>query len=521
MTLPLRDNIQCRQRDHRCLPQGGSRTSLIGAIKTLLDHLEEDLVCAARLRCQEASLTPCVSEGDSPDFTAHTSLYFQMARVMEYSLNIAQQWVLSQKKTSSLTIEHTRPLVGTRDSRASREGSFVMADLVFGVFGRTLMYQLELAARSDNLAHSIAFVYCIGAAIDATSTVLHECCQEGRKGDGDRDSFRLSLIAPSFFSTEDLQDSAEAGGDRGPTSHPGGRDDTGAASTASRSASHTDDPSVRASATCLKTILEVTVEADIVFWLLHLWKQCGTTTDGGIEKSIHDGDADAESNSVLTSLGSDENSSYLIATRESLVEVLRSLVYAQGWVNGMFTSEMDHSSCASRSTSDRWGGRKRSNSVADETSSSALRETLRVVLQSWSTSSPGGCDAVPLDHHVVSLLGTSADNGDLCRLVVSIVPPPPPLKVSLTFEYSALGRLLRARQARSYVRHTPQFVKPISVALMWVSWGGRWPRAVEDALELHRMRGVANAIKSMSVPLDTCNCNHNCLNTKLPCHGIF
>lgn len=335
----------------------------------LLDHLEEDLACAAHSDPLQAPVEAAASSpfgsADQPTSCQHArrdddgGLILQCARVYENLLHTAEDWVSSRGTALGPSFQ-----AAGRGFRDEEDGEF-LADLVFTAYECTLRYQCNLIARSENLAHDMAFLSCLGAAVDAASSVLFHKRrrEEGSASAGGQygrveSSSQLLHVRPSFVGAQEV--------DRTSIDIPG---ETGTA------------------ASCLQTVLRVAVEADVVSWMLDLHARCGSTEGF----SGDDGDACGAT------------------TRELLMEVLQSFLYAQGWVNGLCAHGADRPS----HKGDCSGGDD--GMMSDRVS--AFGDTMRLVIQSWTAS--GEEIPSPLDQYALSLLGTNADNGDLCKLAVS------------------------------------------------------------------------------------------------------
>ncbi|CAM9618499.1 unnamed protein product [Ectocarpus fasciculatus] len=404
------------------------RGNFLDAVGLLLEHLEEDLECAACLDSQKQQRQqqqahmlssgegvcdqsrggrqwPGQQEGDDDG-----DLVLQCARIYESLFHTAEEWVSSQGSTvggpsfqASAAAAANRFGAGGRRGTRSEE-SVGLADLVFGSYERTLSYQCNVIARSENLAHDVAWLSCLGAAVDATSAVLfHKRRREETATSGGRTSksgttgsWQLLNMRPSFVNTQEL--------DRDCVGFPGVGSSGGCGgAVGGGEQEHSIVPGeVSIPASCLETILRVVVEADVVSWMLDLYARCG-------------GDASADGttthSSQLSERRSDGEDAYGATTCELLMEVLQSLLYAQGWVNGLCAHGTDRPSHKTEC-----GGRD-----------STFGETVRLMLQSWTARGVSGAEEVPspLDQHVMSQLGKRADNGDLCKLVALLVSVSP------------------------------------------------------------------------------------------------
>ena len=411
------------------------RGNFVDAIRVLLDRLEEGLlVCAARsdpLQTSAVDEELASSPGVGPAADQPGSCYrqqqeeeepggddggliLQCARIFESLLHTAEDWALSQG-TAALGRPPFGQVGGMRgrgrfflgEEEKEKEGE-AFADLVFAAYERTLRCQFALVARSEILAHDVAFLSCLGAAIDAASSVLfqkrrrrEEAAARGSFSPGTGGSSpRFLLVRPSFVGAlEPNRISADipVGDGRG----AGGvnDDDDGRDLPASCD--------VGAASSCLEAILRVAVEADVVSWLLDFYVRCGGTSAGG---------AGANSSQMMPqgSQGDGDGEACGATTRELLVEVFLSILYAQGWVNGLCDDDADRAFHGQEGS----GG---DNGMAS-TALSGFEEAVVAVIRSWTASgvSSGGEEVpLPLDQYALSLLGTNADNGGLCKLVVS------------------------------------------------------------------------------------------------------
>lgn len=393
----------------------------------LLDHLEEDVVCAAcsdsQAECTSTLAAPSsigsieqpIGSADQPRVGAwrnhrescdDAGLILQCARVYESLLHTTEEWISSQGSTAGWPSSR-----GVSRGYRNDEG-IALADLVFGAYERTLSCQCSLIARSKNLAHDVAFLSCIGAAIDASSAVLfynrrREEAAASSSGSTNRkvgtaESSQNFHVRPSFVTAQELDlTSVMFPGDGGPSGHGGG--DGGDGYGVQESFLVYGEISTPAS--CLETILRVAVEADLVSWMLDLYARCGGSTS----------EVGTKTHSVQTlERSSDGDGTCGVRTRELLVEVLQSVLHAQGWVNGLCADGTD-----GPSHNDEGG---RGGGMVTGALNSTFGQTVRSVVLSWTTSIvSGGKEEVPLplDQYAISLLGTTADNGDLCKLAAS------------------------------------------------------------------------------------------------------
>lgn len=370
----------------------------------LLGHLEEDLARAAHsdpleaLAAAEAaaSSSPFGLVDHQPAVTCRQErrdddddgLVLQCTRVYESLLLTAEDWAAvssssSQRREGGALGPSFQAAVGRgcRREDDEKQESDLLADLVFAAYARTLRYQCNLIARSQHLAHDIAFLSCLGAAVDAASSVLlllrkrrrrreeeesaGTGCENGRM-ESSYSSMLVLRVPPSFVGVHEI--------DRASANAPPAEETSSAAS-------------------CLQTVLSVAVEADVVSWVLDLYARCG-----GTEGSSAGGGGACGT-----------------TTRELLVEVLQSFLYAQGWANGLCAHGADRPPYYRGDCSDGGGG-----VMSDRFST--FGDTVRLVIKSWTASADGVTS--PLDQYAISLLGSNADNGDLCKLAVSTAVEP-------------------------------------------------------------------------------------------------
>ncbi|CAN0375875.1 unnamed protein product, partial [Ectocarpus sp. 12 AP-2014] len=402
------------------------RGKFLDAVKVLLGHLEEDLECAAcldsekqqRQQQQAHMLSPgegmCDKSGGGRSWPGQQEghddggLVLQCARVYESLLHTTEEWVSSQGSTvggTSCQASAAANRFGGGGRRGTRgEESVGLTDLVFGSYERTLSSQCNLISRSENLAHNVAWLSCLGAAVDATSAVLfykrrrEEAAASGggTSKNGTMGSWQLLNVRPSFVKTQELdRDCVEFPGS-------GGSGASGGAVGSGEQEYFIAPGVVSIPASCLETILKVVVEADVVSWMLDLYARCGGDTSAG-GTTTHSSQSSERSSDVVDAHGA--------TTCALLMEVLQSLLHAQGWVNGVCPHGADRPSHEMEC-----GGR-----------GSMFGETVRLMLQSWTTRGVSGAEEVhmPLDQHVMSQLGKRADNGDLCKLVVLLVSVSP------------------------------------------------------------------------------------------------
>lgn len=416
------------------------RSTFLEAVESLLDHIEMDLMAEARGRHPPPCLpiissseerSSCVTsnfgalpgqdDGGSGGGAGDGLLVLQVNRVMEsLFLLVAQEWVgpiggHGAKNTAA----GRRPRVrGVANEGTILEEALHLTNLVFCAYERTLVCQRALVARSEDIAHVVAFFSCMGAAVDTTSAVLRSRSL-GIPNGRNKTMYALGL-KPSFIAESELAEplknveiqddclleGVSAGGivcsgdsSRGP-----------AEESKTFTSNDRTDLSTSAAVSCLETILSTTIEEDLVSWMLVLYAQCrdelGQCGDGRLT-----GRATSES--------LDEDAEGCVTARKVLAEVLLSLLCAQGCVNGLYADAVeDNPSLRAKDVvNDRQG-----ENLLDITMGSAIaatREALGLVLRSW-THSCSEADETSLDQHAMTLLGTSADNGNVCKLVVSI-----------------------------------------------------------------------------------------------------
>lgn len=407
----------------------------------LLDRLEEHLACPGRSECSQAGTLipfggqplPIVS-GDQPQLAGTSpgqdqdggcDLIIQVARVMESLFHMTEEWIRLPGDTQLPQAGKRSRASGGEAGRDALEGGVALAELVFGAYERTLSYQHDLVSRSDNITHAISFVSCMGASVDAASAVLHKRWEEAASRNRSVDA-RLH-VKPCFVEFSELTNLR-----RGSQSTAGAQNvgscrasdicKTHAPEELALAPNDNTDPALAASASCMETILMTTVEADIISWMLHLYTQCGGATSSSSrtprcdrERSVEGVQEDVVSPHLHGPSGDVECCS---TTRELLTEVLQSLLYAQGWVNGLCAHDADGPLNTHKGPVGSGGdGGVCGDNVEGE--SSTFGETVSFVLKSWTSNVAGDGEAVPFDHYAMSLLGTSADNGELWKVVVS------------------------------------------------------------------------------------------------------
>lgn len=342
-----------------------------------------------------------------------------------------------------------------QDAGASDDETDRLASEVFGSYERTLASQCAMSFSSVSVAYGIAFASCVGAAIDASCSLLN--CRGGLGPAGDSITTSGSDICADTRSLS-LTATPEAGlARRGPGTDPLGTeggvfpmdDDNESRGLKRKMATARRDNDGQehrsgavAAASCLGSVLAMAASSSLVDWLLDLYSRCGDGGGGGggsnsgdeeMSEGAHDDHPDGVSlrgeprslAGVLqagTSLGrplglSDETSDPWSETRELLVEVLESLIFAQGWTNALASYDSDRP-LAGRAdgVTDPTALGARDEAVDGEAGSSSLSKTTRVLLSSWAAAGSGRESS--LDAHVIALLGTEADDGNLCKLVV-------------------------------------------------------------------------------------------------------
>lgn len=356
----------------------------------------------------------------------------QVLRVMENLLHITEEWMLSQEGCPGLSRAARRSGNGAVGGLDTGEDGIALANLVFGTYERTVRCQHNLVARSKHLAHSIAFMSCMGAAVDVTLAVAQKRGEEAANGKDDRGSLHPPHLRPSFLGAQKhmgiAHDHFGSGWLRAVcgTGLAGATHDVDNALLASMEPSATTDPAVAVSAACLEAILRMTVDEDIVSWLLDLHAQCDGGMTAGVEEHLHRrssvGSIAAEPPSSQSNERVNGDTACCTTPRELLAEVLQSLLYAQGWVSGLCTDAVNSPLHGRQHVIGNVADGGRNDNVIMGASDSTFGETICSVLQSWSATGGSGGDAMPMDQYIISLLGTSADNGDLCKVVVRTCP---------------------------------------------------------------------------------------------------
>lgn len=417
------------------------RSTFLEAVESLLDHIEMDLMAETRGRHPPTCLpvisssedrSSCITsnfcalpgqdDGGSGDDAGDGVLVLQVNRVMEsLFLLVAQEWVGSiSGHGAKNTATGRRPRVrGVANEGTILEEALHLTDLVFYAYERTLLCQRALVARSEDIAHVVAFFSCMGAAVDTTSVVLRSRSLEIPTGRNE--TMHALRLKPSFIGKSELAEPLKnvaniqddcfieeesAGGivfsgdsSRGP-----------AEESKTFTSNGRTDLSTSAAVSCLETILSTTIEEDLVSWMLVLYAQCR----GELGQCV-----DGRQTGRATSESLDEDAEGCVTARNVLADVLLSLLCAQGCVNGLYAGAVDDNPSlrAKDVVSDG-----QSESLLDIIMGSAIaatREALCLVLRSW-THSCSEADETSLDQHAMTLLGTSADNGNVCKLVVSI-----------------------------------------------------------------------------------------------------
>lgn len=379
-------------------------------------------------------------DGRTASAVEHTSrsdaLLLHAARAVESLLRMVERWVLSGYPGFSRG--NHRSGVGRRSSTNKDitlgEPGISLADLVFGSYERILVNQHELTVRSDSIGHSIAFASCIGGAIDCISAVL-ESKDVHARFIGTRSSCSGGNVRRAYLATAHRERNIGRGGDEhGDDGEHCSKDEKVFGENETDVESEYSAAAATASS-CLESILATAIASDLIVYLLDLYMRCGGNYGAQ--------DVDTGMRIAMTSVGvtrltqqsapqeSDDEGGpghYSTAARKLLTEVLQSLLFVQGWVNGLCSNDADRPLHARGSAennvsvsfaSDGSSGAGAGGASSTEKGSfPGLSETLRHVLPLWDSRRDQ--HAVPFDHHVISLLGTDADNGSLCKLMVSL-----------------------------------------------------------------------------------------------------
>ena len=362
-------------------------------------------------------------------------LALNVDRVMEsLFLLIAQELDGSQGGNGS------NHLIGKRhrfrsvaDDRTTSEEPYCLVNLVFRAYERTLPYLHALAARSEDFANVIAFVSCVGVAADAASAVLHNRlprissdCNDGRRALRVRPSFvGESELAELFQDGHDLrsmQGSVHFFKEMKADDIDYSDDQPPAEKRPLLESADRADPATSAASSCLETVLRTAVQGNVISWILGLYARCSDEVHQKSEGSkLGILNADSTDPCRMPKQSVDADAECCATAREVLGEVLESLLFAQGWVNGLYADV--HSEGLSRTTKsavDDEQGDGRSDRVI-RGAMTPIGDALGSVLRSWRSSCGDGGETITLDHHALSLLGTSMDNGNVCKLVVSSV----------------------------------------------------------------------------------------------------
>ncbi|CAM9350518.1 unnamed protein product, partial [Sphacelaria rigidula] len=415
---------------------------LLDAVAQLLRSIEQALQCtvqdvggcvvpvsslAARGISPRRPCTPSPSnvqghgaddDGRTASAVEHTSrsdaLLLHAARAVESLLRMVERWVLSGYPGFSRG--NHRSGVGRRSSTNKDitlgEPGISLADLVFGSYERILVNQHELTVRSDSIGHSIAFASCIGGAIDCISAVL-ESKDVHARFIGTRSSCSGGNVRRAYLATAHRERNIGRGGDEhGDDGEHCSKDEKVFGENETDVESEYSAAAATASS-CLESILATAIASDLIVYLLDLYMRCGGNYGAQ--------DVDTGTRIAMTSVGvtrltqqsapqeSDDEGGpghYSTAARKLLTEVLQSLLFVQGWVNGLCSNDADRPLHAR-------------GSAENNGSFPGLSETLRHVLPLWDSRRDQ--HAVPFDHHVISLLGTDADNGSLCKLMLLLM----------------------------------------------------------------------------------------------------
>ena len=420
-----------------------NRGDFIAAVEVLLGFLEKDLIRAASSRYKQqrtstptcaGRVSPLIGSADLPnasvdqDQHSYGGLLVQTARVMEGLLHLVEEWVTSQVGPDSLS-QPTRQCANIgSDGKFTREEGVALSDLVFGAYERTLAHQYQVTVRSGNFAHDIAFLSCMGTAIDATSAALRRQRREITSSRGGMAALHHMSVRPCFFRDQELislaqedggliQTSDEAVGRR--TGEVGDGQCMQEGRVASTKLRDTTNPAATSYSSCLETILRMAVEADTVSWILRLYTRCGVAISASAEphrrcvggNSFED--VETEVASLQSPKETDGNLACCTTTREMLADILHSFLYAQSWISGLCTGEIDGLSQMGQA------GVGSGGDVMSGTLDSPFGETVRLVLRTWNATEGSSRETVAIDQHAISLLGTSADDGNLLKLAVS------------------------------------------------------------------------------------------------------
>lgn len=428
------------------------QTKFIDAVAILLDSLEENLLRATCSEYPEVDLPSHPGGGPLPSGSSNLlnlnvlpgqdrhgdgHLIYQATRVLESLLHLVEDWSSLQGCPQSSSKAGRRSAVDDARGIKGHKGSSDFQELVFGVYERTLRCQYNVVTMSGCLSHSLAFVSCMGTAIDAASAILNKQWMESVNNGVYPASFHIPYVKPSFLGAQELANLvqncqgsirlSDDGGNSGDCSvvNTAGSDLAGASHNVKFG--DTTDTSVTSPASCLETTLRTILEADVVSWLLNVYKQCeGSMTPSAGEHLYHTDygnvqDAVAEVVSSQLSEGSDDYEICCATTRDLIAEVLQSLLYTQGWANGLCSLGADGHSQMSQRNVGKGGHERHCESMGGSMLGSEFKKTVRFVLQSWTTRSEDSAELMPLDQYVISQLGTSEDNGDLCKLAVGLL----------------------------------------------------------------------------------------------------
>lgn len=357
-------------------------------------------------------------------------LLVQAARVMESLLHLVEQWVASQGCPESLpSSQPTRRCTNIGgDGKYTREEGAALSNLVFGAYERSLAHQYGVTSRSGNVAHEVAFLSCMGVAIDVTSATLWKRRQETTSIRGGVAALQHMPVRPCFFGAQELISLVQEDEGLTQTSDGGGGQRYGEVGDCQRlqegrvpptELRDTINPAATSYSSCLETILRTAVEADTVSWILRLYTRCGVAISASAEphrrcvggNSFED--VGTEAASSQSPKERNDNLACFTATRELLADILHSILYAQGWINGLCVGGVDGPSQMGQvgvaSDGDGMSG----------TLDSPFGETVRLVLRTWNATEESDRE-LAIDQHAMSLLGTSADNGNLLKLAVSV-----------------------------------------------------------------------------------------------------
>lgn len=426
----------------RTLARRQDPSALLDSLVILTRRLEDVLLVTSRLTATAEpslmlSMAPSSAvEGIWQASNNMDSLFVQASRAMENLLHMVEVWALGGHPELNQMRRNNRGADGTSD-----EGNF-LAEIVFTSSERMLGCMCTMASRSESVAQGVAFISCTGAAMDSAATVLscHEAptsmmatsTSNGTSGGicnfpflpmnwGPDPVPHHSNLPRCGSSKEQLvsEGSSRRGTKRTIAVRDLAIDD------------HNEHCSgTVAAASCLQSTLEMARASDLVAWLLNLYSQCGggdnrlssSAKEAGHREGQFRHDRSAEWPSGIAGAGHVAAPGMVAGcsfkTRELFVEVLETLLFAQGWINCLSSHDADRPLHSQRVSTNQIEVRhgSRDEIAQTNTESANLPGTLRLVLSSWAARRE---KELSLDHFVISLLGTDADNGYLCKLVVS------------------------------------------------------------------------------------------------------